>query len=277
VLTFRSLLQYLPKLALSIMIIFAVAKLIDVPTMIRYYKVSPWDCATMLVTLCMTLVLGVANGMLASIGFSVLVFINYAHQPTISRLGRYFGSTEYAPNESSHTTGRGSGRGRGGGGDDDDDGGDGGGGRVITISKVLVLRFEAPLFFANCRALSRRLMVELEQRGLRKEGRRWIGCVLDLGSVGWVDVTAADVLKHPVKMFGKHGLPIYLARANRKTATMLRATGLTRELERFGGGATVSVHDAVKDLLTFSRAAEKAKRRDAKAERLSRESVKEDT
>ena len=53
VLTFRSLLQYLPKLALSIMILFAVAKLIDVPTIIRYYKVSPWDCATMLVTLCM--------------------------------------------------------------------------------------------------------------------------------------------------------------------------------------------------------------------------------
>ena len=169
---------------------------------------------------------------------------------------------------SSHTTGRGSGG--GGGGGDDDDGGDGGGGRVITISKVLVLRFEAPLFFANCRALSRRLMVELERRGLRKEGRRWIGCVLDLGSVGWVDVTAADVLKHPVKMFGKHGLPIYLARANRKTATMLRATGLTRELERFGGGATVSVHDAVKDLLTFGRAAEKAKRRAAKAEQRSR-------
>ena len=64
VLTCRSMLQYLPKLILSIMILFAVAKLIDVPTLIRYYNTSPWDCATMLVTLCMTLILGVANGML---------------------------------------------------------------------------------------------------------------------------------------------------------------------------------------------------------------------
>ena len=254
VLTLRSLLQYLPKLALSIMILFAVAKLIDVPTMIRYYKVSPWDCATMLVTLCMTLVLGVANGMLASIGFSVLVFINYAHQPTISRLGRYFGSTEYAPTENSESTSSGKLLSHGQQADE------GIGGRVITISKVLVLRFEAPLFFANCRALSRRLLLELERRDLRKENRRWVGCVLDLGSVGWVDVTAADVLKHPVKMFGKRRLPIYLARANGNTAAMLRDSGLKGELEKFGGGASVSVHDAVKELLNLSRAAEKAKR-----------------
>ena len=90
--------------------------------------------------------------------------------------------------------------------------------------------------------------------------------MLDLGSVGWVDVTAADVLKQPIKMFGKHGLPIYLARANRNTATMLQASGLTKELERFGGGATVSVHDAVKVLLTLSRDVKKAKRKAAKEE-----------
>merc|ERR1719502_1828455 len=149
----------------------------------------------MIATLCMTLILGVANGMLASIGFSAMVFINYAHQPTISRLGRYFGSTEYGVKESTkHTMLSGK-----AGNTWHEDGLDG---RVITISKVLVLRFEAPLFFANCRSLSRRLLNELELRSQRSVGRRWIGCVLDLGSVGWADVTAADVMKHPIRMFG---------------------------------------------------------------------------
>ena len=252
VLTCRSMLQYLPKLILSIMILFAVAKLIDVPTLIRYYNTSPWDCATMLVTLCMTLILGVANGMLASIGFSVLVFINYAHQPTISRLGRYFGSTEYGVKESKKHTML---SGKAGNTWHED----GIGGRVITISKVLLLRFEAPLFFANCRTLSRRLFSELQLRSQRKAGRRWIGCVLDLGSVGWADVTAADALKPPIRMFGKLGLRLYIARVNHMTTTVLQKAGLITELRKFGGDVTVSVHDAVKELLTFSRAERRRK------------------
>ena len=85
----RSVIQFLPKLVLSIMILFAVAGLIDVSTFIRYWKISTADAATMMVTLLMTLVLGVANGVLASIGFSILVFIHYAHQPSISRLGMF--------------------------------------------------------------------------------------------------------------------------------------------------------------------------------------------
>ena len=58
VLGLRSIIQFLPKLVLSIMILFAVAGLIDVKTLIRYYHVSPWDCATCTVTLLMTLFLG---------------------------------------------------------------------------------------------------------------------------------------------------------------------------------------------------------------------------
>ena len=227
------------------MILFAVAGLIDIKTLVRYWHVSPWDCATMTVTLMMTLVLGVANGVLASIGFSILVFIHYAHQPSISRLGRYFGSTEYAPSSStevssSKTTDN----------------------RVVFISKALVVRFEAPLFFANCRTLSRRLVQELEKRiddgeeeedsknkdqdkdqdkdqntdqdkdqdkdqdtdqditrvhkRRKKKARaaRWKGCVIDFGSVGWIDITASDVLKIPIQLYGKKGYPVYLARCN---------------------------------------------------------------
>ena len=58
ILGLRSIIQFLPKLVLSIMILFAVAGLIDVKTFIRYYHVSKWDCATCGVTLIMTLFLG---------------------------------------------------------------------------------------------------------------------------------------------------------------------------------------------------------------------------
>ena len=111
---------------------------------------------------------------------------------------------------------------------------------------------------------------------------------VDLGSVGWADVTAADVMKHPIRMFGKLGLRLYIARVNQDTATVLqkvrvqhashliitvlishihntilfphklkKKAGLIDELKNFGGDVTVSVHDAVKQLLTLSRAEKK--------------------
>ena len=87
-------------------------------------------------------------------------------------------------------------------------------GRVVFISKALVIRFESPLFFANCRTLSKMLIEELGQRieadddvqdnntnemdasaaaaadrqRKKKGGRKttkWKACVIDFGSVGW--------------------------------------------------------------------------------------------
>ena len=238
---------------LSVMIVFAVIGLIDISTLRRYWQVSKWDFATMLVTLSLTLILGVANGVLASIGFSILVFIHYAAKPNISRLGRYFGSTEYAP------VGR-----------TDSDG------TVVYISQVLIVRFEAPLFFANCRTLNKTLLSELVLRlqteehttgpqteetetkntlknttkkklkRTRTRTRKWLAAVIDLSSCGWIDVTACDVLKVAITLYGKSGYGIYLARGNSMVLEMLKGSGVGEMLEMYGGGFCQSVHDAVK-------------------------------
>ena len=45
----------------------------------------------------------------------------------------------------------------------------------------------------------------------RKGGRKktkWKACIIDFGSVGWIDITAADILKTTIQLFGKNGYPI---------------------------------------------------------------------
>merc|ERR1711865_725094 len=93
-------------------------------------------------------------------------------------------------------------------------------GHVVFISKALIMLFEAPLFFANCRTLSKNLIHAMNKT------TRWKGCVIDLGSCGWIDVTACDVLKIPIQLYGKEGYPVYLARCNEMTKQMLIGAGV---------------------------------------------------
>merc|ERR1712157_44720 len=53
--------------------------------------------------------------------------------------------------------------------------------------EVKVLRFEAPLWFANAQVLSDRLREESKSKTLR-------GIVLDMSTVPWMDNTAAQIL-----------------------------------------------------------------------------------
>merc|ERR1711871_1742773 len=66
-------------------------------------------------------------------------------------------------------------------------------------------------------------------------------------------------------MLGKLGLPVYLARANADAGKMLQQTGLISVLQEYGGGTSVSVHDAVKDLLQYRRARIRERRRGKKS------------
>ena len=126
----------------------------------------------------------------------------------------------------------------------------------MFISKALIMRFEAPLFFANCRTLSKNLIHALEKRihcsskiAMNKT-TRWKGCVIDLGSCGWIDVTACDVLKIPIQLYGKEGYPVYLARCNEMTKEMLIGSGVVELLHLYGGGLYDVIDDAVNKVLT---------------------------
>ena len=68
-----------------------------------------------------------------------------------------------------------------------------------------------------------------------------------------IDVTAADIIKIPIQLFGKHGFPVYFARCNQMTRRMLEGAGVVELLELYGGGLKLSVHNAVKEVLLLKK------------------------
>jgi hypothetical protein len=118
------ILRFLPSSALSAIIVVAVSRLVDVSGARQLWHVDKRDFVTMLAAFCATLVLGVLVGVIASMGFSLVLFLAFTTQPKVEELGRLEGTVIYR-----HVGMLG----------------------VTKVPELKLLRFLAPLFFANCR------------------------------------------------------------------------------------------------------------------------------
>jgi sulfate permease, SulP family len=116
-------LRFLPSAVLSAIIIVAVSRLIDISGAKQLWQTDKRDFATMLAAFCSTLLLGVLLGVVVAIAFAVVLFIAFTTQPKVEELGRLEGTVIYR-----HIGMMG----------------------VTKVPDVKLLRFLAPLFFANC-------------------------------------------------------------------------------------------------------------------------------
>ena len=84
---------------------------------------------------------------------------------------------------------------------------------------VVVVRLDAPLFWANATAIEERLLAELE---------RWpstVALVLDLEATTQLDTTSVDVLAHLVVELRQRGVELYLARVLHPANAVLVRSG----------------------------------------------------
>ena len=132
---------YLPKFVVAIVIIGAVSKLIDVKEIQALWTISKSDFLLLIIGIMLTLTLGITNGLLASVALSIGIFLKIASVPVISTLGRASNSTDYRPlkRDMSHS-------------------------KAPKPDGILILRFEAPLFFANFLELERNINEHLANR-----------------------------------------------------------------------------------------------------------------
>ena len=145
----QPLLYFLPKAALSTVVVFAVIKLVDLRQALKLWHCSVADFGVWLTAFIATLFLGVILGIAVALGLSMALFVYFATRPRISELGRLVGTVTYQPLLLPKERAGGGGSGSGGGG--------GGGGKgalppaapptVVEVRGIKILRFEAPLFF----------------------------------------------------------------------------------------------------------------------------------
>merc|ERR1712232_1371885 len=203
VLAASPLLSLLPHAVLNVILFMAVIHLVDykiVVELVRLRRRGMQDLLALLIAFAATCFLGVVQGMMIAIAFSVVMFIFNSTYPEITELNRVSGSMNYKKKESNQ---------------DQPMCGFSSAPLAVSTSKgVRVFRFEAALWFANVPKLVDTILAVLRTKKMH-------GIVLDMSAVPRVDSTAAAAIKKLVARSKEAEVVIYFAACPAESKAML--------------------------------------------------------
>jgi SulP family sulfate permease len=171
---------YLPKAVLAAIIIVAVFGLVNVKEGIHLWKTNNLDFWLLFTTFVATLFLGIEYGIFAGVGLSIVILIFRTSRPYIAVLGAVPDSDFYK-NKERFTN-------------------------VVIEEDILVVRFDAQLFFANA-SYFRDNLDDLAD----KKGKALKLIVIDAESINRVDSTGTEMLMERISYYQKRGIIFYLA------------------------------------------------------------------
>ncbi|PRO64826.1 SulP family inorganic anion transporter [Alkalicoccus urumqiensis] len=173
-----SLFYYLPNAVLAAIIIVAVYKLVDIKEAKTLFKLRRIDGIVWTATFAGTLILGVETGIIAGIIFSLVVFIWQSAYPHTAELG-YVESDEVLRNIERFPD-------------------------AVVKKDTLMLRIDAPLYFANAAFAEEKLETLIYERAELKR------IVLDFSGVNSVDAVAVEEVTRWKKEWEEKGLELVI-------------------------------------------------------------------
>lgn len=196
------LFYHLPLASLAVIIVLSVEKLFNLAEMKRLWHLDRKDLFSLIVTLVFTLLgglqWGIGAGLLTSLG---RVMIRSA-RPHLAELGRLPGTTEYRNVERFD--------------------------KLETFTDVLIVRFDAELFFGNAEYFRDELEELIEKRA---ETTRAV--ILDAHTINDIDSTGIYALEQLHERLLSEGIDLYLCGAIGPVRDLLHTSGL---MKRFGKG-----------------------------------------
>ncbi|HEY0136464.1 MAG TPA: SulP family inorganic anion transporter, partial [Nannocystis sp.] len=204
------LLRTLPRAVLSAIIMVAVAGLIDIGFVRELWRVKRRELLSFAVTFGATLIFGVGLGLAFGVGTSLLFFVLRTTRPHTAVLGRLPGTTVYR--------------------------------NVLrfpdaeTVPGLVIVRLDAPLFFANAAYLTAQVRCLVEGKPVR-------AVILDMGAVYEIDVSALASLRELDRDLSDQNITLHLADLKGPVRDVLGRTDFPAALgaARF----TFTVHEAV--------------------------------
>ncbi|WP_417771288.1 SulP family inorganic anion transporter [Stappia sp.] len=181
----------LPQATLAATIIVAVLSLVDLKALTRVWAYSKSDFAAMAGTILVTLGFGVEPGVLAGVGVSLALHLYRSARPHMAVVGIVPG-TEHFRNINRHD--------------------------VITGDKVLSVRVDESLFFANSRYLEDRLLELVAERPAIEH------MVLVCTAVNEIDASALESLEEINRRLGDGGVTFHLSEVKGPVADRLKGT-----------------------------------------------------
>jgi SulP family sulfate permease len=200
VLFLTPLFKNLPEAVLGALIVFAVAHLFKVKEFRRYYAEQRTEFWLGLATLVGVLAIDVLPGLVIGVASMLLLFVYKASRPYLGVVGRVRGVSGAYGDVERHP-------------------------ECVQVAGLLVLRLEAPLFYANAQLVADRV-------------KQLVGAsdpvphavVLDFGVNGGLDVTSSEMLEGLVTVLRDAGVDFALADVRQPVVEMARRSGLLTAL-----------------------------------------------
>jgi len=190
-------LYYLPQATLSATIIVAVLSLVDLGILKRTWAYSKADFAAVAATWLATLGLGVESGLVVGVGVSLALYLYRTSRPHIALVGLVPG-TEYFRNVQRH--------------------------EVLVSPRLVTLRVDESLYFANARALEDRVN---EAVAGHPELRH---LVLQCSAINDIDASALESLEAIEHRLSGAGITLHLSEVKGPLMDRLKTTALVRHL-----------------------------------------------
>ncbi len=191
-LVLTGLFESLPEATLAAIVIAAVIELVDIPALVRLYRVyggrrrgrlalaARADFLAALAAMLGVLIFDTLPGLFIGIGMSLLLLLYRASRPHVAELGEVPGAEGQWGDLARHPENR-------------------------AAPGVVVLRVDGGLFFANADAIRRRVREAAARDDVH-------AVVLDAETVPYVDVTAAEMLSALAEDLERAGVELVLAR-----------------------------------------------------------------
>ena len=202
------LIFHLPKATLAATIIVAVLSLVDFSVLKKTWHHSKADFAAVISTISITLLMGVELGVSAGVTVSILIHLYKSSRPHMAIVGQV-PKTEHYRNILRHD--------------------------VLTDPKILTIRVDESLYFANTRYLEDRIYDEVAQQLELQH------VVLMCSAVNTIDMSALQSLEAINERLYAGGVTFHFSELKGPVMDQLSATGF---LDVLSGEVFLSQHDA---------------------------------
>jgi SulP family sulfate permease len=200
VLVLTPLFKPLPEAVLAALIIHAVSHLWKIAEMRRYYSLQRLEFWLALATLLGVITIDVLPALVIGVGAMLLLVIYHASRPPIGLLGRVPGEPGAYGDVGRHPN-------------------------YEAIPGLLVLRLEAPLFYANATPVRDRIKTLV---GTTDPSPNAV--IVDIGGTERLDITSAEMLAELVHTTHSAGIDVAFAEVRQPVITMARRSGLATRL-----------------------------------------------
>lgn len=190
--------------------IVAVSGLLDIGGLRRAWEIRREDFLMGLVALLGVLTLGVLEGLLIAVGVSLVALVYHATLPHRAVLGYVPDDDAFREVERFSDS--------------------------VTDPGVIVYRFDAPLFFANCRRLRDDILELATAAPVPVHA-----VVIDAEAITLVDSTATSVLLELTELLGSLNIQLVFARTRGRVRDVLTASGVIEALGPDGLAPTIHV------------------------------------